>query len=90
MVASVEDNSARLRELCSQKLSQRRLILASNRGPIEYHLNQDEQLQAQRQDEITPEDLERILAAIEASDKNTQEEMLRKASKRRTLTGKDW
>ena len=48
MVASVEDNSARLRELCSQKLSQRRLILASNRGPIEYHRTEDQRLQARR------------------------------------------
>lgn len=40
--------------------------------------------------EISPEDLERILAAIEASDKNTQEEMLKKAAKRKRITGKDW
>jgi tetratricopeptide (TPR) repeat protein len=40
--------------------------------------------------EISPEDLERILAAIEASDKDTQEEMLRKAAKRKRITGKDW
>jgi len=37
-----------LEQLCSQRLSQRRLILASNRGPIEYHLAKDGQLQARR------------------------------------------
>lgn len=51
---------------------------------------QVQQPQAQQQDEITPEDLERILAAIEASDKNTQEEMLKKASRRKRVSGKDW
>ena len=48
MVTSNESNSVRLRELCSQRLSSRRLILASNRGPVEYHLNQDGRLQARR------------------------------------------
>jgi tetratricopeptide (TPR) repeat protein len=42
------------------------------------------------QGEISPEDLERILAAIEASDRDTQEEMLKKAAKRKRITGKDW
>jgi len=45
---SAESSTARLEELCSKSLSRRRLILASNRGPIEYHLSQDGQLQAQR------------------------------------------
>jgi len=45
---SAESATARLGELCSKSLSGRRLILASNRGPIEYHLSQDGQLQAQR------------------------------------------
>lgn len=44
----------------------------------------------QQPPEISPEELERILAAIEASDKQTQEEMMRKASRRKTVTGKDW
>jgi len=44
----------------------------------------------QQPTEISPEELERILAAIEASDKQTQEEMMRKASQRKTVTGKDW
>lgn len=41
-------NSSRLEELCRQRLSPRRLILASNRGPVEYYLTQDKQLQARR------------------------------------------
>jgi Ca-activated chloride channel family protein len=40
--------------------------------------------------EISQDELERILAAIEASDKNTQEEMLKKASRRKRISGKDW
>ncbi len=52
---------------------------------------QDEQQEPrQAPQEITPEELERILAAIEASDKNTQEEMLKKTSRRKTISGKDW
>jgi len=42
------DNIRRLTELCSQRLSQRRLILVSNRGPIEYYLSQDGQLRSRR------------------------------------------
>jgi len=48
MPINPKTNKARLEELCSQRLSQRRLVLASNRGPIEYHLTQDGQLQARR------------------------------------------
>jgi len=48
MSTSPETNKSQLEKLCRQKLSHRRLILASNRGPIEYHLSQDGQLQAQR------------------------------------------
>jgi len=48
MATSQESSSARLEELCNQRLSPRRLILASNRGPIEYHLTEDRQLQARR------------------------------------------
>ena len=48
MATSRESNSVRLEKLCNQKLSQRRLILASNRGPIEYYLTEDRQLQARR------------------------------------------
>jgi Ca-activated chloride channel family protein len=57
--------------------------------------DQEEQQQPQpgeqqQPPEISPEELERILAAIEASDRQTQEEMMRKASQRKTVTGKDW
>ncbi|MFC1893540.1 trehalose-6-phosphate synthase [Chloroflexota bacterium] len=48
MTANEDSSSARLRELCSQRLAKRRLIVASNRGSIEYHLTEDGQLQAQR------------------------------------------
>jgi trehalose 6-phosphate synthase len=43
-----ESAFARLRELCSQRLSQRRLVLASNRGPIEYRLSDDGRLEGHR------------------------------------------
>ncbi|MFH1002559.1 MAG: trehalose-6-phosphate synthase [Chloroflexota bacterium] len=39
---------ARLEEFCRQRVGARRLILASNRGPVEYHLTEDRQLQARR------------------------------------------
>ncbi len=42
------DSTQRLEELCSQRLTQRRLILASNRGPIEYYLTGDGQLRSRR------------------------------------------
>ncbi len=45
MLTTPENNNARLRELCSQRLAPRRIILASNRGPIEYHLTEDGQLE---------------------------------------------
>lgn len=43
-----QNNVSRLQELCQQRLSPRRVILASNRGPIEYHFTEDRQLQARR------------------------------------------
>ncbi|MFC1872017.1 trehalose-6-phosphate synthase, partial [Chloroflexota bacterium] len=43
-----ESDLTRLRDLCASRLSQRRLILASNRGPVEYHLTDDGQLQTHR------------------------------------------
>jgi Ca-activated chloride channel family protein len=46
--------------------------------------------QGQTPPEISPEELERILAAIEASDRKTQEEMMQKASRRKVSKGKDW
>lgn len=48
MSASPENSNARLKELCSQRLSSRRLILASNRGPIEYYFTEDKQLRLRR------------------------------------------
>ena len=48
MVTCPDSNITRLEELCHQRLSPRRLILASNRGPAEYHLADDRQLQARR------------------------------------------
>ena len=41
------DSERRLKELC-QRLSPRRLILASNRGPIEYYLTENEELRSRR------------------------------------------
>lgn len=40
--------SARIEELCQELLSQRRLILVSNRGPVEYHQASDGSLQGRR------------------------------------------
>ena len=48
MAVSQESTSARLKELCSQRLSPRQLILASNRGPIECYLTKDRQLRSRR------------------------------------------
>ncbi len=49
MATNQESNSAQqLVELCSQRLSQRQLILASNRGPVEYYLTEDGQLRSRR------------------------------------------
>ena len=45
---SGERKSARFVELCGEMLADRRLILASNRGPVEYHLSTEGQLQARR------------------------------------------
>ena len=45
---STRSSTARLAELCRKSLAGRRLILASNRGPIEYHLSEDGELEAQR------------------------------------------
>jgi len=48
MAVSEKSNIIRLEELCRSRLAQRRLILASNRGPVDYHLTQNGQLQARR------------------------------------------
>ena len=51
---------------------------------------QDQQQDRQQPGEISQEDLERILAAIESSDRDAQAEMLKKTSRRRRVSGKDW
>jgi len=43
-----QDKSSRLSQLCQELLGRRNLILASNRGPIEYHSNQEGRLQWRR------------------------------------------
>jgi len=43
-----EDNDSRLKELCRKRLSSRRLILASNRGPLEYYFAEDGALRSRR------------------------------------------
>lgn len=48
MAISQNCSDARLKELCQQRLSPRWLILASNRGPIEYYLTEDRQLRSRR------------------------------------------
>jgi tetratricopeptide (TPR) repeat protein len=51
----------------------------------------EQQADAQPQPkEISPEELERIMAAIEASDRSTQEQLLKQKSRRRRVQGKDW
>ena len=48
MEADKDDNYSRLKELCHQRLLPRRLILASNRGPIEYYFAEDGELRCRR------------------------------------------
>ena len=43
-----DDRYARVLELCSEALDGRRLIIVSNRGPVEHRLNQDGQIQVRR------------------------------------------
>lgn len=43
-MADLADSNARLAELLGTKLGNRRLILASNRGPFEYHLDEEGKL----------------------------------------------
>ncbi len=45
---SQKSANAQLKQLCSQRLSPRQLILASNRGPVEYYLTEDRQLRSRR------------------------------------------
>ena len=48
MEVGQEDRDTRLKDLCSRRLSGRRIILASNRGPIEYYLTEEGQLRSRR------------------------------------------
>ena len=51
MVTSLSQHnqtSVQLIELCQELLAERRLILISNRGPVEYHANQDDMLRLNR------------------------------------------
>ncbi len=48
MRAGYNSNSAQLRQVCQERLSASRLILASNRGPFEYRLTEDGRLRASR------------------------------------------
>jgi trehalose 6-phosphate synthase len=48
MEVGQEGNDRRLRELCRQRLLPRRLILASNRGPVEYYFADDGELRSRR------------------------------------------
>jgi Ca-activated chloride channel family protein len=42
------------------------------------------------QGQMTPDELKRILAAIDASDRETQQELLKNAARTKHLTDKDW
>jgi tetratricopeptide (TPR) repeat protein len=42
------------------------------------------------QGDLTPDELKRILAAIDASDRQTQQELLKRAARTKHLTEKDW
>ncbi|HVP57454.1 MAG TPA: tetratricopeptide repeat protein [bacterium] len=48
------------------------------------------QNQQPSQGEMTPDELKRILAAIDASDRQTQQELLKQAARTKHLTEKDW
>jgi len=45
---ALTSSGEKLKELCRQRLSSSRLILVSNRGPIEYHRTEDGALEARR------------------------------------------
>ena len=47
-MTTTSSNEALLKELCRQRLSSSRLILVSNRGPIEYHSAEDGMLEPHR------------------------------------------
>ena len=45
---TTESGRQQLKELCRKRLGGRRLILASNRGPFDYHATEDGRLQVRR------------------------------------------
>ncbi len=52
--------------------------------------DKEKQPQAGQEIKIRPEDLNRILTAIEASDRQVQQELLKRKMRSRRITGKDW
>jgi trehalose 6-phosphate synthase len=48
MMGNDQSSYDRLKDICSRRLEGRRLVLASNRGPIEHHLTNDGQLEVRR------------------------------------------
>jgi len=48
MATERDASDSRLKELCRQSLAGRRIILASNRGPVEYYFDQSEELRSRR------------------------------------------
>jgi Ca-activated chloride channel family protein len=51
---------------------------------------QRDQGDQQPQGQMTPEELKRILAAIEASDRETQQDLLKQAARTKRISDKDW
>lgn len=52
--------------------------------------NQEQGGQTSGQGQITPDELKRILAAIDAADKETQQELLESVARAKRITDKDW
>ena len=48
MASPSEDRHAKVLELCAEALQGRRLVLVSNRGPVDHQLTPDGQVQARR------------------------------------------
>ena len=59
-------------------------------SPEEREEEQQQQRAQPQEKQISEDELDRILAAIDASDKETQEEIARQASRTRRTSGKDW
>lgn len=74
-----------------QQTQQNQQQQQQNQQQNQQEQNQDQQQQPQpRQGQMTPEELKRILAAVEAADKQTQQELLKQAARTKRLTEKDW